>query len=180
MSLANRVGSLLELYSIQLLLKNPQIEVHNKKKIFTYILCSLYSLWRWFVDDMLLIYISDMYSHITNYKWKQWVMIKCWMLTKYFLCRREVLGKRSPQSFTPPSKCGRCVQQLCFLKMWHTLLLGMLFLICCIFLQTCVPQHAPNTNMWLILNAPSAALPPAHETSFLIMSHFIILCTLSC
>jgi hypothetical protein len=46
MSLANRVGSLVELYSIQLLLKNPRIEVHNKKKIFTYILCSLYSLWR--------------------------------------------------------------------------------------------------------------------------------------
>jgi hypothetical protein len=28
------------------------------------------------------------------------------------LCKREVLGKRSPHSFTPPppSKCGRCVQ----------------------------------------------------------------------
>jgi hypothetical protein len=33
------------------------------------------------------------------------------MLTKEFLCKREVLGKRSPHSFTPPSKCGRCVQQ---------------------------------------------------------------------
>jgi len=33
MSLAYRVGALVELYSIQLLLKNPQIEVHNKKKI---------------------------------------------------------------------------------------------------------------------------------------------------
>jgi hypothetical protein len=37
------------------------------------------------------------------------------MLTKDFLCKREVLGKRSPHSFTPPpppSKCGRCVQQM--------------------------------------------------------------------
>jgi hypothetical protein len=33
------------------------------------------------------------------------------VLTKDFLCKREVLGKRSPHSFTPPSKCGRCVQQ---------------------------------------------------------------------
>jgi hypothetical protein len=32
------------------------------------------------------------------------------MLTKDFLCKREVLGKRSPHSFTPPSKCGRRVQ----------------------------------------------------------------------
>jgi hypothetical protein len=34
------------------------------------------------------------------------------MLTKDFFCKREVLGKRSPHSFTPPSKCGRCVQHL--------------------------------------------------------------------
>jgi hypothetical protein len=34
------------------------------------------------------------------------------MLTKEFLCKREVLGKRSPHSFTPPSKCGRCVQHV--------------------------------------------------------------------
>jgi hypothetical protein len=35
------------------------------------------------------------------------------MLTKEFLCKREVLGKRSPHSFTPPpSKCGRCVQHI--------------------------------------------------------------------
>jgi hypothetical protein len=46
MSLAYRAGSLIELYSIQLLLKNPQIEVRNKKKNWTYILCSLCSLWR--------------------------------------------------------------------------------------------------------------------------------------
>jgi hypothetical protein len=34
------------------------------------------------------------------------------MLTKDFLCKREVLGKISPHSFTPSSKCGKCVQQL--------------------------------------------------------------------
>jgi hypothetical protein len=33
------------------------------------------------------------------------------MLIDEFLCKREVLGKRTPHSFTPPSKCGRCVQQ---------------------------------------------------------------------
>jgi hypothetical protein len=33
------------------------------------------------------------------------------MLIDEFLCKREVLGKRAPHSFTPPSKCGRCVQQ---------------------------------------------------------------------
>jgi hypothetical protein len=33
MSLAYRSGALVELYSIQLLLKNPQIVVCNKKKI---------------------------------------------------------------------------------------------------------------------------------------------------
>ena len=33
------------------------------------------------------------------------------MLIDVFLCKREVLGKRTPHSFTPPSKCGRCVQQ---------------------------------------------------------------------
>ena len=32
LTIAYRDGSLVELYSIQLLLKNPQIEVHNKKK----------------------------------------------------------------------------------------------------------------------------------------------------
>jgi ribonuclease HI len=34
------------------------------------------------------------------------------MLIDEFLCKREVLGKRSPHPFTPPlpSKCGRCVQ----------------------------------------------------------------------
>jgi hypothetical protein len=32
------------------------------------------------------------------------------MLIDEFLCKREVLGKRAPHSFTPPSKCGRCVQ----------------------------------------------------------------------
>jgi hypothetical protein len=37
MSLAYRDGALVELYSIQLLLKNPWIEVHNKKKNCTYI-----------------------------------------------------------------------------------------------------------------------------------------------
>jgi hypothetical protein len=46
MSLAYRAGALVELYYIQLLLKNPQIEVHNKKKNCTYILCSLCSLLR--------------------------------------------------------------------------------------------------------------------------------------
>jgi hypothetical protein len=46
MSLSYRAGALVELYSIQLLLKNPRIEVHNKKKKCTYILCSLCSLWR--------------------------------------------------------------------------------------------------------------------------------------
>jgi hypothetical protein len=46
MSLEYRSGALVDLYSIQLLLKNPQIEVHNKKKNCTYILCSLCSLWR--------------------------------------------------------------------------------------------------------------------------------------
>jgi hypothetical protein len=34
------------------------------------------------------------------------------MLIDEFLCKREVLGKRTPHSFTPPSKCGRCVQQV--------------------------------------------------------------------
>jgi hypothetical protein len=34
------------------------------------------------------------------------------MLTKKDLCKREVLGKRAPHSFTTPSKCGRCVQQI--------------------------------------------------------------------
>ena len=58
-SISYRAGSLVELYSIQLLLKNPQIEVHNKKKNCTYILCSLCSLWRWFVDDILLICWSE-------------------------------------------------------------------------------------------------------------------------
>ena len=47
-----------ELCSIQLLLKYPRIEVHNKKKN---------SLWRWFVDDKLLIYVVDMYSHLPDY-----------------------------------------------------------------------------------------------------------------
>jgi hypothetical protein len=46
MSLSYRSGALVELYSIELLLKKPQIEVHNKSKIFTYSLCSLCSLWR--------------------------------------------------------------------------------------------------------------------------------------
>jgi hypothetical protein len=64
MSLEYRSSALVELYSIQLLLKNPQIEVHNKKKNCTYILCSL---WRLFVDDILLIYVADMYSHLTDY-----------------------------------------------------------------------------------------------------------------
>jgi hypothetical protein len=32
MSLAYRAGDLVELYSIQLLLKTPRIEVHNKKE----------------------------------------------------------------------------------------------------------------------------------------------------
>ena len=54
LSLAYRSGALVEFYSIQLLLKKPQIEVNNKKKNCTYILCSL---WRLFVDDMLLICI---------------------------------------------------------------------------------------------------------------------------
>jgi hypothetical protein len=39
-----RDGALIELYSIQLLLINPQIFVHIKKKNCTYILCSLCSL----------------------------------------------------------------------------------------------------------------------------------------
>ena len=43
--LHNRDGSLVELYSIHLLLINPRIVVHNKKKNCTYILCSLCSLW---------------------------------------------------------------------------------------------------------------------------------------
>jgi hypothetical protein len=36
------------------------------------------------------------------------------MLIDAFLCKREVLGKRAPHSFTPPppSKCGRCVQHI--------------------------------------------------------------------
>jgi hypothetical protein len=34
------------------------------------------------------------------------------MLIDEFLCKREVLGKRAPHSFTPPSKCGRCVQHI--------------------------------------------------------------------
>jgi hypothetical protein len=67
MSLEYRSGALVELYSIHLLLKNPRIEVHNKKKNCTYIFCYLCSLWRLFVDDMLLIYVADMYSHLTNY-----------------------------------------------------------------------------------------------------------------
>jgi hypothetical protein len=46
LSLAYRYGALVELYCIQLLLKNPWIEVHNKNKNCTYILCSLCSLWR--------------------------------------------------------------------------------------------------------------------------------------
>jgi hypothetical protein len=33
------------------------------------------------------------------------------MLIDEFLCKRDLLGKRAPHSFTPPSKCGRCVQQ---------------------------------------------------------------------
>jgi hypothetical protein len=45
MSLAYRVGALVELYSIQLLLKNPRIVVHNKNKNGAYIVCSLCSLW---------------------------------------------------------------------------------------------------------------------------------------
>ena len=93
------------------------VEVHNKNKNCTYLLCSLCSLWRWFVDDMLLIYISDMYSHITNYKWKQWVMIKCWMLTKYFLCRRK-FWEKDPHNHSPhpPSVVGvsnSCVFSKC-------------------------------------------------------------------
>ena len=102
MSLAYRDGALVELYSIQLLLKNSRIEVHNEKKNCTYILCSLCSLWKWFVDDMLLIYVADMYLHLTYYKWQQWLMRKYWMLTKEFFCKREVLGKRSPHSFIHP------------------------------------------------------------------------------
>ena len=57
LSLAYRVGLLVDFYSIMLFLKNPRIEVHTKKKNCTNILCSLCSLWRWFVDDMLLICI---------------------------------------------------------------------------------------------------------------------------
>jgi hypothetical protein len=68
MSLAYRSGALVKLYSIQLLLIKPRIEVHDKKKNCTYILCSLCSLWRLFVDDMLLIYVTNMYSHVTDYK----------------------------------------------------------------------------------------------------------------
>jgi hypothetical protein len=40
-----RASALVELYSIQLLLTNPRIVVHNKNKNCTYILCSLWSLW---------------------------------------------------------------------------------------------------------------------------------------
>jgi hypothetical protein len=44
------------------------------------------------------------------------------MLIDEFLCKREVLGKRAPHSFTPPSKCGRCVQhQQVFIVGAHTL-----------------------------------------------------------
>ena len=89
------------MHLFMLLLKSPLIEVHNKRKNCTYIFCSLCSFWRWFVDDMLLIYVSNMYSHITYSKWQQWVMSKCWMLTKEFLCKREVLGKRS-HTHSPP------------------------------------------------------------------------------
>jgi hypothetical protein len=39
------------------------------------------------------------------------------MLIDEFLCKREVLGKRAPHSFTPPSKCGRCVQQVVTLSL---------------------------------------------------------------
>jgi hypothetical protein len=52
MILSYRSGSLVEFYSIHLLLKNPRIEVHNKKKNCTYILCSLCSCG----DDLLMIY----------------------------------------------------------------------------------------------------------------------------
>ena len=65
-------------------------------------MCSLCSLWWWLVDDILLIYVVDMFSHLTGYKWQQWVMNKCWMLIDEFLCKRKVLGKRAPHSFTPP------------------------------------------------------------------------------
>jgi hypothetical protein len=52
MSLAYRDGSLVELYSIQLLLINPRIVVCNKKKIVhtSCVLCVHYD------DDLLMIY----------------------------------------------------------------------------------------------------------------------------
>jgi hypothetical protein len=42
------------------------------------------------------------------------------MLTAEFYVKREVLGKRAPHSFTPPSKCGMCVQQLVSEKAFTT------------------------------------------------------------
>jgi hypothetical protein len=51
MSLAYRACALVEFYFIQLLLKNPRIEVHNKKKNCRYILRSFVPCG----DDMLMI-----------------------------------------------------------------------------------------------------------------------------
>ena len=62
--LAYRSGALVELYYIQLLLKNPWIEVHNKKKNCTYILCSLCSLWWWHIDDICCWYMLLLYVRI--------------------------------------------------------------------------------------------------------------------
>jgi hypothetical protein len=67
MSLTYRYGDIVEFYSIHLLLKNPQIEVHNKTKTVD-TSCVLYVPYG---DDLLMIYVADMFSHLTDYKLNQ-------------------------------------------------------------------------------------------------------------
>jgi hypothetical protein len=97
------------------------------------------------------------------------------MLIDEFLCKREVLGKRAPHSFTPPpppSKCGRCVQQLIVLIVNRCMPFDVINSVSCKCGENCINVNASETfrEKGALSPLPGCQLPMA-----IVISRFLLI-----